>query len=59
MREMDNIVVNEVTKEEVEVMELVEDMDKSFSVIVANQVIFQETSRTPQWHASIANPLTV
>ena len=54
---MDIEVVEEVTKEEFKVVELVEDMDRSFYTIAANQVILRETSRIPQLHVSIVNPV--
>lgn len=46
MRKMDSTVVEEVTKEEVEVVELVKDMDKLFSITTVSQVILRETART-------------
>ena len=42
MRKMDNVASEEVTKEEVKVVELVEDVDKL--LIVANEVILREIS---------------
>lgn len=59
MRTMENAVVKEVTKEEFEVVELVEDVERSFFITAASQVILRETARTPQEHVSIVNPLNM
>jgi len=56
---MDNTLVKEATKEEVEVLELVEDVDKSFSITMVRQVILREIFRTLQRHVSTVNPLTM
>lgn len=59
MKKMDNVVVEEFTNEEVEVVELVEDMNRSFAITVANQVILRDNARTPQQNVITVNPLTM
>lgn len=58
-RTMENMVVNEITKEELEVVELIEDMDKLFSISMASQVILWEIVRFPQRHVITVHPLTM
>lgn len=59
MKVVDSTMVEEVTKEEVKVLDLVEDMDRSFVIIVTKQVILREIVRSLQWHVSTVNPLTM
>lgn len=48
MKVVDNMVVEEATKEEVELLELVEDMDRSFATTEARKVILREIVKTLQ-----------
>ena len=59
MNRMENAVVEEATKEEVKEVELVKDMDRSFSITAANREYLQEISRTPLRHVSIVSHLTM
>lgn len=59
MKEMDNMVVEETTKEYFEVLELVEDIDRSFVIIAAKQVILREIVKTLLRHVTNVNLLTV
>jgi len=57
MRNMENALVEVIIKDEIEVAELVEVMDKLFATTTHRHVTSQETVITLLQHVSIANHL--